>query len=174
MSLPRTARFVLREIVMPLGLAIVLALTIQATIAKPYEIPTASMDPNILPNDRVLSNRVIYRVRDIRRGDIIVFDPPASLHSDVPFVKRVVGLSGDTVEVRGGTVLVNGAPYDVAGAAVPHYTYGPARVPAGSLFVLGDNRNNSMDSHEWDFLARDSVRGEVFMIYWPLNRLRIF
>jgi signal peptidase I len=174
MSLPRTARFVLREIVMPLGLAIVLALTIQATIAKPYEIPTASMDPTILPNDRVLSNRVIYRVRDIRRGDIIVFDPPASLHSDVPFVKRVVGLSGDTVEVRAGTVLVNGTAYDVAGAAVPHYTYGPARVPAGSLFVLGDNRNNSMDSHEWDFLARDSVRGEVFMIYWPLNRLRIF
>lgn len=174
MSLPRGARFVLREIVMPLGLAIVLALTIQATIAKPYEIPTASMDPTILPNDRVLSNRVIYHMRDIQRGDIIVFDPPAFLHSDVPFVKRVVGLAGDTVEVRDGTVLVNGAPYTVAGAAVPRYLYGPATVPAGSLFVLGDNRNNSMDSHEWDFLARDSVKGEVFMIYWPLDHLRIF
>ncbi|MCJ7795434.1 MAG: signal peptidase I [Thermoleophilia bacterium] len=174
MSLPRTARFVLREIVLPLGLAVLLALTIQATIAKPYEIPTASMDPTILPNDRVLSNRFIYHVRDIRHGDIIVFDPPASLHSDVPFVKRVVGLPGDTVEVRAGTVLVNGSPYDVAGAAVPRYQYGPATVPPGSLFVLGDNRNNSMDSHEWDFLARDSVKGEVFMIYWPLDRLRIF
>ena len=75
----------------------------------------------------MLSNRVIYRVRDIHRGDIIVFDPPESLHSDVPFVKRVVGLPGDTVEVQRRQVLVNGSPYDVVGAAVPHYTYGPAR-----------------------------------------------
>jgi signal peptidase I len=174
MRIPRGARFLLLEIVMPLGLAVVLALTIQATVAKPYEIPTASMDPTILPNDRVLSNRLLYRVRDIRQGDIIVFDPPAFLHSDVPFVKRVVGLPGDTVEVRAGTVLVNGAPYRVAGAAVPRYRYGPATVPPGRLFVLGDNRNNSMDSHEWDFLARDSVKGEVFMIYWPLDRVRVF
>lgn len=174
MSLPRGVRFVLREIVMPLGLAVVLALTIQSTVAKPYEIPTASMNPTIFPNDRVLSSRVIYHLRDIRRGDIIVFDPPAFLHSDVPFVKRVVGLPGDTVEVRAGVVLVNGAAYNVSGAAVPRYQYGPATVPSDSLFVLGDNRNNSMDSHEWDFLARDSVKGEVFMIYWPLDRLRIF
>jgi len=174
MSLARSVRFVLREIVLPLGLAVVLALTIQATVAKPYEIPTASMDPAILPHDRVLSNRFIYHVRDVRQGDIIVFDPPAFLHSDVPFVKRVVGLPGDTVEVRSGTVLVNGSPYNVAGAAVPRYQYGPVTVPPRSLFVLGDNRNNSMDSHEWDFLARDSVKGEVFMIYWPLDRLHIF
>jgi signal peptidase I len=98
MSLRRGARFVLRELVLPLGLAVVLALTIQATVAKPYEVPTASMDPTIHPQDRVLSNRFIYHLRDIRRGDIIVFDPPAFLHSDVPFVKRVVGLPGDTVE----------------------------------------------------------------------------
>jgi len=174
MRLRRSARFVLRELVLPLGLAVVLALTIQATVAKPYEVPTASMDPTIHPQDRVLSNRFIYHLRDIRRGDIIVFDPPAFLHSDVPFVKRVVGLPGDTVEVRAGQVLVNGKPYTVDGAAAPRYQYGPVTVPPDNLFVLGDNRNNSVDSHEWDFLARDAVKGEVFMVYWPLDRLRIF
>ncbi len=171
---PKVVRFVLRELIMPLVLAVVLALTIQATVAKPYEIPTASMDPTIQPSDRVLTNRFIYHFRDVHRGDIIVFDPPEFLHSDVPFVKRVIGVPGDTVEVKDRTVYVNGRPFDVAGAAQPKYRYGPVTVPQERLFVLGDNRNNSVDSHEWDFLSRDAVKGEVFMIYWPLARLRVF
>lgn len=169
----RLLRLLLREIVVPLMLAIVLALFIQATIAKPYEIPTGSMIPTIQPQERVLANRFIYHLRDVRRGDIVVFMPPAQLGSDVPFVKRVVGLPGDSVEVQGGEVLINGRPFDVPDASAPRYAYGPEVVPEGQLFVLGDNRNNSVDSHEWGFLSEESVLGEVFMTYWPLKRLRL-
>ncbi len=169
----RIARFLLREILLPLALAVVLALVIQATVAKPYEIPTASMDPNIQPEDRVLANRFIYHLRDIHRGDVIVFDPPANVNSTVPLVKRVIGLPGDTVEVKNSRLLVNGEAFVVEGATQPRYAYGPVVVPAGMLFVLGDNRNNSYDSHAWGFVPRDAVLGEVFMVYWPLGRLHL-
>lgn len=174
MSTRSVGRFVLRDILVPLVMAFVLALIIQATVAKPFEIPTASMDPTVKPGDRVLANRVLYRFRDVHRGDIVVFNPPKELDSDVPFVKRVVGLPGDTVEIRDGVTLVNGSPYYVAGADRPQYHYGPKTVPPGRLFVLGDNRNNSVDSHYWGFLARKEVIGQVFMTYWPLTRMHIF
>lgn len=168
----RFLRFTLREILVPLTLAIILALLIQATVAKPYEIPTGSMMPTIRPAERVLANRFIYHFQDVERGDIIVFRPPARLNSSVPFVKRVVGLPGDLIEVREGQVLVNGEAFEVEGATVPTYGYPSRRVPDDKLFVLGDNRNNSIDSHEWDFLPLNSVIGEVFMTYWPPNRIR--
>jgi signal peptidase I len=172
---PRSAsRFVFRDVLIPLALAMVLALVIQATVAKPFEIPTASMDPTVKPGDRVLANRVVYHFRDIHRGDIIVFNPPKELDSNVPFVKRVVGLPGDTVEVRTGKTLVNGQVFQVDGADTPTYNYGPKKVPQGQLFVLGDNRNNSVDSHYWGFLSDKDVIGAVFMTYWPLTRLHVF
>ncbi len=174
MSGRSSLRFVLRDVLVPLALAVLLALFIQSTVAKPFAIPTGSMNPTVKPGDRVLANRVLYHFREIHRGDIIVFDPPAELHSTVPFVKRVVGLPGELVQVHDGRVLIDGKPYTVAGASVPRYDYGPKRVPAGMLFVLGDNRNNSVDSHYWDFLPEKDVIGEVFMTYWPLTRARIF
>ena len=174
MSARSVTRFLLRDVIVPLGLAVVLALTIQATVAKPFAIPTASMDPTVKPGDRVLANRFIYHFRDIHRGDIIVFRPPPSLDTDIPFVKRVVGLPGETVQVRGGQILIDGEPYQVDGASVPTYDYGPELVPPGDLFVLGDNRNNSVDSHFWGFLPESDVIGEVFMTYWPLTHVRVF
>jgi signal peptidase I len=170
----RWGRILLIEVALPLVLAFILAMTIQATVAKPFEISTGSMNPTIMPSDRVLANRLLYHFRDMHRGDIVVFRPPAELGSTVPFVKRVVGLSGDVVEVKGGQVYVNGAAFFVEGAAMPRYTYGPVTVPADSVFVLGDNRNNSVDSHVWGFLPKISIVGEVFMTYWPLGRLRVF
>jgi signal peptidase I len=170
----RWIRVLLREVLLPLVVAFAVAMTVQATVAKPYEISTGSMNPTIMPSDRVLANRLVYRFRDVGRGDIVVFQPPAELNSTVPFVKRVVGLPGDTLEIKNGQVFVNGEPFFVAGAAVPRYSYGPVTVPADSVFVLGDNRNNSVDSHVWGFLQERSILGEVFMTYWPLGRLRVF
>ena len=164
----------LREVLLPLVIAFAVAMTVQATVAKPFEISTGSMNPTIMPSDRVLANRLVYRFRDVGRGDIVVFQPPAELNSSVPFVKRVVGVPGDTVEIRSGQVFVNGDAFFVEGAAVPRYSYGPVSVPADSVFVLGDNRNNSVDSHVWGFLREGSILGEVFMTYWPLGRLRVF
>jgi signal peptidase I len=170
----RWGRLLLREVLLPLVIAFAVAMTVQATVAKPFEISTGSMNPTIMPSDRVLANRLVYRFRDVGRGDIVVFQPPAELHSTVPFVKRVLGVPGDTVEVKGGQVFINGEPFFVEGAAVPRYAYGPVTVPVGSVFVLGDNRNNSVDSHVWGFLQEQSILGEVFMTYWPLGRMRVF
>jgi signal peptidase I len=170
----RWGRVILREVLLPLVIAFTLALTVQATVAKPFEISTGSMNPTIMPSDRVLANRFIYHFKGVARGDIVVFDPPAELHSTVPFVKRVVGLPGDVVEVRAGELFVNGQSFFVEGAAVPRYTYGPTVVPADRVFVLGDNRNNSVDSHVWGFLPKSAILGQVFMTYWPPEHLRVF
>jgi signal peptidase I len=104
--------------VLPLAVAVALAFVIQAAVAKPYEIPTASMTPTIEGNDRIIANRLIYRFRDIDRGDIIVFDPPPAATrtcgdaggGDIPFVKRVIGIPGDVVEVRRETVVEGDGP----------------------------------------------------------------
>jgi signal peptidase I len=181
-------RWFIRDILLPVMVAVVLAFVIQAVIAKPYEIPTDSMVPTIQANDRVIANRVIYRFRSIHRGDIIVFSPPESAISTcapapgVPFVKRVIGLPGDVVSVENGVTRVNGKPYVVPGALTPEYNMTFPPVPKGDLLVLGDNRPGSCDSHQWvsnppnpavdPFVPQKNVIGEAEIIYWPLSRIR--
>ena len=173
-------RRVLTDVVLPLVVAVALAFVVQAAVAKPYEIPTGSMEPTIQPHDRVVANRVIYRFRDIARGDIIVFHPTRSASRECaappgePFVKRVIGLPGDRVEVRGGVTYVNGAPYVAGGERTPHYEEAWPPVPDGELLVLGDNRDNSCDSHQWSpdpFLPEDAVIGQAEVVYWPPSHL---
>lgn len=167
-------RRVIKDVLVPIAVAIALAFVIQASVAKPYEIPTASMVPTIQVNDRIIANRLVYRFRDVDRGDIIVFDPPPAAGracpgagTGIPFVKRVIGLPGDTVVVGGGRTIVNGRPFVVEDAEVPRYARETFRVPAGELFVLGDNRNESCDSHEWGFVPLDNVIGQAEVTYWP-------
>lgn len=180
-------RRLVRDVLLPVMVAIVLAFIIQALIAKPYEIPTDSMVPTIQPNDRVIANRVIYRFRPIERGDIIVFSPPPSAIATcaptkgVPFVKRVVGLPGDVVTVQDGVTRVNGKVFTVPGAVTPEYNMTFPPVPKGDLLVLGDNRPDSCDSHEWvnspadpavdPFVPQKNVIGQAEITYWPLNRI---
>jgi signal peptidase I len=174
-------RRLMREVLVPVAVAFALAFVIQAAVAKPYEIPTESMVPTIKANDKIIANRLIYRFRDIERGDIIVFTPPPSARAtcgepmgDVPFVKRVIGLAGDRVEVRGGVTYVNGTPFVVKAARRPSYTMPPVDVPKGQLFVLGDNRDGSCDSHQWTpsrFVPTSSVIGEAEITYWPLDHI---
>ncbi len=148
-------RFV-KDFLLPLAVAVALAFVIQAAVAKPYEIPTESMVPTIKANDRIIANRLIYRFRDIERGDIIVFHPPPSATrtcgeaggGDIPFVKRVHGLRSDTVEVRDGQTFVNGKPYVVDKALTPIYEKKWPVGPKGQLLVLGDNRPGSCDAHQ--------------------------
>jgi len=168
------------DVILPLAVAVALAFVVQAALAKPYQIPTGSMEPTIQPNDRVVANRVIYRFREVARGDIIVFHPTASAVRECsaprgePFVKRVIGLPGDRVEVRGGVTYVNGAPYVVQNARTPEYEKAWPPVPDGELLVLGDNRNNSCDAHLWapdPFLPKDAVIGQAEVVYWPPSHL---
>lgn len=158
-----------RDIIIPLVIAFAVAMFVQATVAKPYKIPSGSMLPTIRLGDRVLANRVIYHFQDIQRGDVVVFEPPNGGMADpgVPFIKRVVGLPGDTVEVVNGRTLVNGEEFDVPEADAPAYTRQLEVVPEGQLFVLGDNRNQSSDSHIWGYVPIENLIGRVEVIYWP-------
>jgi len=182
----------MKDAVLPVAVAIALAFLIQVSLAKPYEIPTGSMIPTIQERDRVIANRVIYKFRDISRRDIIVFHPtlaarttcsgPEGAKDTTPFVKRVIGLPGDHLVVEQGKreVLVNGVPLDVP-AAAPNPPQGPGNdlrsktfdVPKGKLFVMGDNRVNSCDSHQWSdpFVPISAVIGQAEVIYWPLRHL---
>lgn len=178
-----------RELLLPAMVALGLAFVIQSAVAKPYEIPTRSMVPTIQPHDRIIANRLIYRFRDPRRGDIVVFTPPPAALSacgqppgNVPFVKRIIGLPGDVVEVReNGPTLVNGTPLVVPEARPNDYSRRFAPVPADHVLVLGDNRPESCDSHQWEgtvpdpstdpFVPVDSIIGQAEVTYWPLGRV---
>lgn len=150
----------------------VLYVLIRVLIGAAYVVPTGSMLPTIQLNDRLWGDKLWLRFHALRRGDIIIFDPP--FPSDVPYVKRLIGLPGDQVEVREGKVWVNGValsePYI---AAPPLYHWGPSEVPPGHYIVLGDNRNFSRDSHAWDspFLPADRVEARAVFRFWPLNRI---
>ena len=160
-------RKIMRDVVLPLLIAFVVAMFAQATIAKPYQIPTGSMLPTIQLEDRILANRLVYRLHEVERGDVIVFTPPPGVNADTPYVKRVIGLPGDRVKVENGVTYVNDQPYVVPTASAPTYRWPEQQVPEGSLFVLGDNRDNSADSHIWGFARMDDVIGRAEIVYWP-------
>jgi signal peptidase I len=175
----------MREVVLPVMVAVGMAFFIQAAVAKPYEIPTESMVPTIQANDRIIANRLIYRFRDPERGDIIVFTPPPSALKAcphraggvVPFVKRIIGVPGDVVRVRGKKTYVNGTPFVVEGAATPEYGARFDVVPPDTVLVLGDNRNDSCDAHDWKdfgspFVPKSSIIGQAEIAYWPFNRAK--
>lgn len=170
----RLLRGLFRDVILPLVTAGAIAVFAQATIAKPYQIPSGSMLPTIQLQDRILANRLIYRFQGIERGDIIVFKPPSNVDQSIPYVKRVVGLPGDLVEIRNNKVLVNGEEFVVPQAEAPTYTEAPQRVPENQLFVMGDNRNASSDSHIWGFVPEDNVIGKAQLIYWPLDHRQWF
>ncbi len=105
-----------------------------------------------------------------------MFEPPEVLKQKDDFIKRVVGLPGDRIEVREGVLFVNDLPQEEPYLAeAPNYEFGPVTIPEGALFVMGDNRNESFDSHLWNgWLTVDHLKGEAFMIYWPVQHIRLF
>jgi signal peptidase I len=155
---------VLLDIVETVVLAVVLFLGINAVSAR-VRVDGSSMNPTLQNGEFVLVNRMAYRLGEMQRGDIIVF---RSINEpDLDLIKRIIGLPGDEVVIQNGEVTINGQklsePYI---AAAPHYN-GAWRVPKGSLFVLGDNRNDSSDSHQWGLLPSGNVIGKAILIYWP-------
>jgi signal peptidase I len=146
-------------------LAVVLFFAINAISAR-VRVDGFSMLPTLQDGEYVLVNRLAYRAELPVRGDIIVFVSPQS--PDLDLIKRVIGLPGDVVKISDGKVQVNGKILDEPYiAAAPIYN-GEWNVPEGNLFVLGDNRNDSSDSHAWGLLPLDNVIGKAILIYWPL------
>jgi len=191
---PAFKKSVGREYLESIIVAVILALFIRTFAVQAFKIPTGSMKENLLIGDHLLVNKLVYspsfgpledRImgkRPIRRGDVVVFKFPEDPTRD--FIKRVIGLPGETVEIRNKQVFVDGKP--IAEPYVhfieqplrpddPEYglrsdsirdNWGPQTVPAGQLLVLGDNRDNSRDSRFWGFLPEDQVKGRALLVYW--------
>lgn len=156
-----------KELISIVVIAFVLAMILRTFVVEGRIIPSGSMLPTIQLQDRVMVNKFIYYFKDPVRGDIVVFDPPDALNSKEDYIKRVIGLPGETIEVKNSTVYVNGEalnePYLYEAI---NYEFGPVVVPEDALFVMGDNRNPSYDSHRWnDWLTRDHLKGKAFLIY---------
>ena len=160
-----------------LGLSLVLAFGIRTFVAEARYIPTGSMEPTLQVNDHLIIDKISYDFRLPQRGDIVVFKPTETLVQQEfhdAFIKRVIGLPGETVEVRDGKVYVDGEPLkEEYIAAPPDYQWGPVVVPLDSYLVLGDNRNQSYDSHYWGFVSEDLIIGRAVARFWPLGRLDI-
>ena len=189
-GLPHGVRVVLDWVITIAG-AVAIVLVIKAYVVNPYRIPSSSMEPTLhcaRPgagcearfSDRVLANRLIYRFRDPRRGEIVVFTTPpqAKLRCGAggTFVKRVIGLPGETWEERNGTIYINGKrlkePY-IKFDRRDFHNYPKVQIPAHQYFMMGDNRAASCDSRVWGTVPRHNIIGEVFMTYWPPNRISI-
>jgi signal peptidase I len=158
------------------GVALVLALGVRGFVAEPRLIISESMWPTLEMGDRLLLEKVSYRLHPPRFGDIVVFEPLPEAERRGParveaHIKRVIGLPGQVVQVHEGRVLIDGQPLQEPYVAeAPTYEWGPTRVPEDMLFVMGDNRNASSDSHVWGFLPRSRVLGRVCLRFWPLER----
>lgn len=177
-------------------IALVLAIYLQAFMIKPFIIPSPSMEPTLMEGDRVLVDRLTLHFREPRRGEVIVFrfDPndPANqtqgsnaltrsldllaevlniTHQEsLPFIKRVVGIGGDTVELRDGELFVNGEPSEEDYEFIQDTANGKWEVPEGTVMVMGDNRPNSNDSRRWGFVALETIIGRAMAVWWPPSR----
>lgn len=159
--------------------ALAIALVVRIFIAEPRYIPSPSMMPTLAVGDRLLIEKVSYHLQPPSRGDIVVFEPPPQLQdygysANQAFIKRVIGLPGDTVQVSEGKVFINGqALIERYILEAPEYEMPPVRVPTGSLFMMGDNRNDSNDSHVWGFLPIQNAIGRAAFRFWPLDKVGV-
>jgi signal peptidase I len=190
---PETKKSVVREYFESIVIAVILALFVRTWAVQAFKIPTGSMENNLLIGDHLLVNKFVFGpalsaaergilpMRTIRRGDVVVFKYPDEPERD--FIKRVIGLPGETLELRNKKVYINGKPLDEpyvyfldAASDAQEVTsfdvrerYGPVQVPDNQYFVMGDNRDNSQDSRYWGFLPRGHIKGKALMIYWSYD-----
>jgi signal peptidase I len=182
---------VIREWIESIVVAFILAMIIRTFIIQAFKIPTGSMRPTLVEGDLILVNKFIYgakvpftdfrlpAVRQPKRGDVVVFIYPEDSKKD--FIKRLIGLPGETVEIKNGTIYINDKPLlDSVFGQIFYYNYGDFEipghkitVPAESFFVLGDNSSSSKDSRYWGFVPYKNMLGEAVIIYWPPQRIRI-
>lgn len=181
----------IREYAESIIIAVLLALVIRTYLVQAFKIPSGSMEDTLAIGDHLLVSKFMYgtkipfidnrilKIRDPRQGDVIVFEYPEDPSKD--FIKRVIGVPGDVVEGKEKKVFVNGKHYEnphevhkekdiIPKEMNPRDTFGPVTVPAGSYFVMGDNRDRSYDSRFWKFVRRDQIKGLAFIKYWSWDR----
>jgi signal peptidase I len=197
------------EVIVTIGAALLLAFLVQQFLVKPFKIPSGSMENTLRCGDRVLVDRISYRFTDPDRGDVVVFNPPAGLgeggqpdptvvadesdaaridedgtrtvvKADTNYIKRIVGLPGDEVEVKAHKAIINGKPlkepYLRPVQGIPgiddgsRSSWGPKKIPEGTYLMLGDHRDNSADGRVFGFVPEQFLVGKAFMVYWPPKR----
>ena len=177
---PKAPKPAWRESVETLVWAAAIAILVRTFIMAPFKIPSGSMRPTLLEGDRIFVTKFTYHIREPERGEVIVFRYPENPKR--PFIKRVVAMGGETVEIRDGHILVDGERVDgVPFVSANHYvnrgTYGREgqvlEVPPGEFYVLGDNSSFSQDSRFWGFVPERLVIGRAVCIWWPLNRIQL-
>ena len=156
--------------------AVILAFLIDTFVIVNAQIPSGSMENTIMTGDRVFGNRLAYKFSDPKRFDIIIFNYPDD--ESQLFIKRIIGLPGETVEIHDGNIYINGSdtPLEDVDIKEPmEGSFGPYTVPEGCYFVMGDNRNNSRDSRYWEntFVSEDEILGKAVLRYWPLNEIKL-
>ncbi|MBP1595492.1 MAG: lepB [Acidobacteria bacterium] len=180
------ARSTVREYFESIVITAIIALFATTFVVQAFKIPTGSMENNLLIGDHLLVNKFVYGLhsgslskvlpyKDLRRGDVIVFKYPQN--PDVAYVKRLIGLPGERVEMNGHTVTINGTPLEESyvqyiDSGSIYQRYGPFDVPEGQYFAMGDNRDNSQDSRFWGFVPRDHIIGKALVIYWSYETPR--
>jgi len=188
---PVTKKHIVREYAESILVAVILALIIRTFVVQAFKIPSGSMEDTLLVGDHLLVCKFLYgtkipltdskilKIRDPKRGDVIVFEYPEDPSKD--FIKRVVGLPGDVVEAKDKKVFVNGKPFEnpheihkesdiIPKAQNPRDNFGPVTVPADSYFVMGDNRDRSYDSRFWGFVKSPKIKGLAFIKYWSWDK----
>jgi signal peptidase I len=200
---PKAEKSAAREYTEAIIIAIILALILRTFFVQAYKIPSGSMEPTLLIGDHIMVNKLIYgfrlpdsifgftplsgeipygkylcKIDQVHRGDVVVFVFPPDPTKD--FIKRVIGVPGDTVAVKEGRVYLNGVrmnnphahfvvPQDDRTPGNPRDFFGPVTVPSGEYFVMGDNRDRSYDSRFWGFVPRNNIEGRAVFIYWSWN-----
>ena len=178
----KTSRSRLREYIEIIVVSFLMAVLVRNYVICGYKVPSGSMEDTLLVGDHFLACRFYYRFAEPKPGDVIVFQYP--LDTDRDFVKRVVAVGGQTIEIRDKQVLVDGFPIQRPDDAKhvderiyrqgisTRDNYGPMSVPPGYVFVLGDNRDNSRDSRYWGLLDQRLIKGKAFLLYWSWKRMR--
>jgi len=155
----------LRDVLVTVIVTIIFFLLLQATVQVSVVVGS-SMEPSLHDGQRLLVNKAAYFFNEPEGGDIIVFHPPNNPRA-APYIKRVIGLPGNTVEIKGGIVYVNDSPRDEPYTKPPNYTFPQKKIPEDNYFVLGDNRNNSNDSHNDWTVPRQNIIGKAWLSIWP-------
>jgi len=173
-------RYFVKEWVEPVIIAVILALIIRTFVVQAFKIPTGSMRPTLIEGDRILVSKFIYKFKEPERGDVIVFRSPEDKKKD--FIKRLIGLPGEEVEISNGTILIDARAVDKDSVIRERHYYNRGDfgskgqrvlVPEGAYYVLGDNSISSRDSRYWGFLPKRYLAGKAFLIYWPPTRIKL-
>ncbi|HWI54694.1 MAG TPA: signal peptidase I [Desulfobacteria bacterium] len=162
--------YFIREVAESVIVAVLLALIIRFFLFQPFFIPSGSMEPTLKKGDRIVVSKITYRLSEPKRGDIIVFKYPVNPKRD--FIKRLIGLPGETLEVKNSQVYIDGKVLEQSflPKGLTYNNFGPVKIPEKQYFMMGDNRNNSEDSRFWGTLPEENIIGRAMFVYWPFDR----